>query len=203
MVFYLYETQKWISMTVPLAHEQFIQVYPNVLGENLCHALIELLENSPHLQMRVDNDQRPSFTQISLQRMVDGQKYIEPITNAMKQCFQRYIHNLPDFATYFPHQFSLEQYRVKKYKNDNIDVFEDHVDVHDYTSARRFLACLFYLNTIEQGGETEFLLSTHNKVIQPIQGSVVVFPPNWQFPHRGRKTISDNKYILSSYFHFV
>ena len=186
------------------AHDNFIQVYSNVLGSNLCQALIELLENSPQLQMRVDNQQRPNFTQISLQKMVGGKDFLDPITLALKQCFQRYVHKFPTVTKYFPMQFSLEQYRVKRYRNDDKDVFEDHVDVSDYVSARRFLACLFYLNTVDVGGETEFLFpNQENKVISPIQGSVVVFPPNWQFPHRGNKPVSSNKYILSSYFHFI
>jgi hypothetical protein len=188
----------------PFFHEQFIQVYPNVLGLNLCQALIKLLETSPEMQMRVDNHQRPRFSQISLQRMKADERLLDPVTQAMKQCFQRYAHALPTFAKYFPHRFSLEQFRVKRYRNDGVDVFEDHVDVSDYISARRFLACLFYLNTVKEGGETEFFFpDDQRKIIKPIQGSVVVFPPNWQFPHRGRKTISENKYILSSYFHFV
>ncbi len=185
-------------------HDNLVQVYSNVLGENLCHALIDLLEKSPQLQMRVDNQQRPNFTQISLQRMVDGKVFVDPITQAMKQCFQRYVHNFPSLTKYFPVKFSLEQYRVKRYRNDGKDVFEDHVDVSDYASARRFLACLFYLNTVDVGGETEFLFPTQeNKVVSAIQGSVVVFPPNWQFPHRGNKPVSSNKYILSSYFQFM
>lgn len=187
-----------------LPHENFIQVYPNVLGSNLCHALIDLLESSPESQMRVDNHERPNFSQISLQRMEKGKVFLDPVMQAMKQCFQRYSHSLPTFTKYFPHRFTLEQFRVKKYRNDGIDVFEDHVDVQDYTSARRFLACLFYLNTVEEGGETEFFFpNDQNRLVKPIQGQVVVFPPNWQFPHRGRKTISGNKYIMSSYFHFI
>ena len=187
-----------------LPHEHFIQVYPNVLGSNLCQALIDLLESFPDSQMRVDNHERPNFSQISLQRMEKGKVFLDPVMQAMKQCFQRYSHSLPTFAKYFPHRFTLEQFRVKKYRNDGVDVFEDHVDVQDYTSARRFLACLFYLNTVEEGGETEFFFpNDQNKLVKPIQGQVVVFPPNWQFPHRGRKTISGNKYIMSSYFHFI
>ena len=187
-----------------LPHDNFIQVYPNVLGSNLCQALIDLLESSPESQMRVDNYERPNFSQISLQQMQEGERFLEPVMQAMKQCFQRYSHSLPSFAKYFPHRFTLEQFRVKKYRNDGIDVFEDHVDVRDYTSARRFLACLFYLNTVEEGGETEFFFpNDQNRLIKPIQGQVAIFPPNWQFPHRGRKTISGNKYIMSSYFHFI
>ena len=109
-----------------LPHENFIQVYPNVLGSNLCHALIDLLESSPESQMRVDNYERPNFSQISLQRMEKGKVFLDPVMQAMKQCFQRYSHSLPTFAKYFPHRFTLEQFRVKKYRNDGIDVFEDH-----------------------------------------------------------------------------
>ena len=61
-----------------LPHENFIQVYPNVLGSNLCQALIDLLESSPDSQMRVDNHERPNFSQITLQRMEKGKVFFRP-----------------------------------------------------------------------------------------------------------------------------
>ena len=102
---------------------------------------------------------------------------------------------------YLPKSFSIEEIRVKRYQNDGIDVFDDHVDVGDHLSASRYLAFLFYLNTVEVGGETVFL-GSKNYLVEPKVGQVVVFPPNWQFPHKGCPPISGNKYIMSTYLQF-
>ena len=93
-----------------------------------------------------------------------------------------------------------EDFRVKKYRKGTDDRFSTHVDVGDHASARRFLAFFIYLNTIEEGGETAF---PGIKTVKPKCGRVLMFPPLWTFPHEGRPTISDHKYIVGSYLHYI
>lgn len=98
----------------------------------------------------------------------------------------------------FPDKNNFEQFRIKKYYNDGNDLFDTHVDVQDYSSARRFLSFLFYLNDVDEGGETIF----EGITIKPKAGSMIVFPPLWLFPHRGNPPVSNTKYILSTYLHY-
>jgi hypothetical protein len=77
-------------------------------------------------------------------------------------------------------------------------MFDTHVDVQDYASARRYLAFLWYLNDVEDGGKTVFTGLT----IAPKRGTLIVFPPLWMFPHKGEPPISGPKYILSGYLHY-
>ena len=184
-----------------MLHHQFIQVYENVLSRNICSELINLFESNPNQQMRVDNERRPNFTQICLNRMKSGEAYLPIVVQAMSQLFRAYSISLRRYTSYLPRSFSIEEIRVKRYLNDGVDAFDLHVDVGDHLSASRYLAFLFYLNTVEQGGETIFEGSS-NYVVFPKVGQAVVFPPNWQFPHRGKVPISGNKYIMSSYFQF-
>ena len=77
----------------------------------------------------------------------------------------------------------------------------DHVDVGDYISARRFLVFFVYLNDVKEGGETEF--PTLDLQVSPECGTILVFPATWTFLHRGNVPISNDKYILGSYKHYV
>ena len=77
-------------------------------------------------------------------------------------------------------------------------MFDTHVDVQDYASARRFLSFMWYLNDVDSGGKTVF----NELTIDPKQGKLVVFPPLWMFPHRGEAPDDDPKYILSTYLHY-
>ena len=54
-----------------------------------------------------------------------------------------------------------------------------------------------YLNTIEEGGETEFLYI--NKRVKAKQGSVLIFPAAFTHTHRGNPPIGKDKYILTSW----
>ena len=184
-----------------MQHHQFIQVYKNVLSEKICSELIDLFESNPDQQMRVENDRRPNFTQICLNRMKSGEAYLPVVVKAMSQLFRAYSRSLKIYTEHLPRSFSIEEVRVKRYCNDGIDAFDTHVDVGDHLSAARYLAFLFYLNSVEEGGETVFQGSS-DCVVLPKVGQAIVFPPNWQFPHRGKIPISGNKYIMSSYFQF-
>jgi hypothetical protein len=94
--------------------------------------------------------------------------------------------------------YAYEEFRIKKYNNDGQDAFDVHVDVMDHASAKRFLSFFWYLNDVEEGGETVFW----NYKIQPKAGTLVVFPPMWMFPHAGNEPTSGPKYLLSTYLHY-
>ena len=62
----------------------------------------------------------------------------------------------------------------------------------------RVITFLWYLNTVEEGGETELLGSVN---IKPERGKLLLFPASWTFPHRGKMPISHDKYIVTGWFH--
>jgi hypothetical protein len=64
----------------------------------------------------------------------------------------------------------------------------------------RVLLFMFYLNDVEEGGETEFYYQ--NKKIAPKKGSMVVAPGYFTHTHRGNKPVSNDKYILTSWVLF-
>lgn len=67
----------------------------------------------------------------------------------------------------------------------------------DNDEANKVLAPIFYLNDVEEGGETEFLYQ--NFKIKPKKGLLVIFPSTWTYYHRGVKPISNNKYIITTF----
>jgi len=87
---------------------------------------------------------------------------------------------------------------MKRYVPGGEEMFDTHVDVMDYPSARRFLSFMWYLNDVDNGGKTVF---TDIEIV-PRKGQLVVFPPLWMYPHRGEPPISCPKYILSTYLHY-
>lgn len=61
----------------------------------------------------------------------------------------------------------------------------------------RKLVVQLYLNTIEEGGETEFLY--FNKRIKAKQGRLIIFPAAFTHTHRGNPPIGQDKYIISTW----
>ncbi|BDF95690.1 MULTISPECIES: 2OG-Fe(II) oxygenase [Pseudoalteromonas] len=64
----------------------------------------------------------------------------------------------------------------------------------------RVLLFMFYLNDVEEGGETEFYYQ--QRKIAPKQGTMVVAPGYFTHTHRGNKPVSNDKYILTSWVLF-
>ena len=66
---------------------------------------------------------------------------------------------------------------------------------------RRHLAFSTFLNTLTDEGGTEFY--HQNYVAQPIKGNTIIFPCEWMFTHRGRVSLTQEKYIATGWFSFL
>jgi hypothetical protein len=76
-----------------------------------------------------------------------------------------------------------------------------HSEVTRTWNARRVLVCLLYLNTVEEGGETEFL---YQKMRVPaVQGTLAMFPATWTHLHRGNPPLKGNKYVINTWLEFA
>lgn len=74
--------------------------------------------------------------------------------------------------------------------------YKPHSD-HGVSTPRIFSSVL-YLNDIEEGGETYF---THFDIaVKPRAGDMVVFPSNYTFLHEAKSPISDDKYVIVTWY---
>ena len=78
---------------------------------------------------------------------------------------------------YMGGKFQDEGYRIKRYMPDGTELFKPHIDVNGYPQANRQLVCQWYLNTVEEGGETVFY--EQGIEVAPVEGRLVAFPPFW------------------------
>ena len=66
-----------------------------------------------------------------------------------------------------------------------------------YTNKRLF-SFVLYLNNVDVGGETKFL--HQNISVKPIEGRLLIFPATYLHIHTGLPPISNNKYIITSFY---
>jgi len=169
----------------------------NVLPANICDYLIKLYETDVENHERVDNQSKPNFTQLNLNKY--HANMISNLCNYFTISLNRYKQDVLQ-AKYLPQVKYLEEFRIKKYETGGEDRFDEHVDVIDHQSSKRSLAMLFYLNDVVSGGKTIF--PYQNKEFTPNRGDVIIFPPTWEYPHLGEPPISNPKYIMSTYLHY-
>ena len=175
-------------------------VVDNAIDPTLCDQTVQLFNEQKELHERYDNDRRPNFTQYNFTRQMQDSELHGHIVNSAMPAIKYYRSKVPD-ANFFPPQFGFEEFRIKHYTNDGVDQFDTHVDSISMASSKRFLVFFWFLNDVEVGGETEF--TNLNMMVPAKKGRLVMFPPFWNFPHRGNAPVSNEKYLLSSYLNYV
>jgi hypothetical protein len=65
---------------------------------------------------------------------------------------------------------------------------------------RRIAAFSLFLNTVEEGGETEFL--NQNQRYKPKRNSLLIFPAAYTHVHRGNPPLEKDKYLLTGWVEF-
>lgn len=70
----------------------------------------------------------------------------------------------------------------------------------DMPSVLRHLVFMTYLNTVTDGGGTEFV--NYNKVTNAVKGKTLIWPSDWTHLHRGITSPSQDKYILTGWFSY-
>lgn len=105
--------------------------------------------------------------------------------------------------------FSIELPTIKRYVAGTEERIGPHSDTYmrgweDTNTLKiwkgdRFLNILFYLNDVEEGGETEFYFNDMTISVPPKKGRIVVFPPLWTHIHAGMTPISGDKYIANGH----
>ena len=190
--------------------DNLIRVYDDVVDEESCERMIKMFEDSKDTEpvKLEDGDNSISFTQLTMSE----HKEWASVQAGMLEMFQEYIgrYNIDVSlkAKQWPPTYGYEAIRMKRYFNNDYDRFDPHVDVLNHETARRFLAFFIYMNDVEEGGETEFVNLYKPGTYVPFKveakrGRLLMFPPLWPWYHAGRKPISNNKYIIHSYCHYV
>lgn len=171
----------------------YIKVYDDVITKESCDHLISLYHQSNPEHMK---NECYDFHEINMMQSETFKDVSQQFTGLMQGIYHTYSSNLE----FFPKTQYFEEPRIKRYE-PNKGVFNWHTDNRTIESSKRTLVMFFYLNDVEEGGETKFRFepSSEEISIKPKAGSVLCFPPTWQYPHMGCTPISGPKYVISSY----
>ena len=127
-------------------------------------------------------------------------KILEKKLNEGISQYINHIYNIttvkPSFA--YSNNLSDTGYQIQKYKkNDGFyNWHDDHM--YDKVIGTRVLTYIWYLNNVEEGGETEFF---NGKKIKPKEGTLLFFPSDWSYIHKGNIPLSNDKYICTGWLY--
>ena len=176
--------------------KDYITVYDDIIAPESCDDLIDFFEKNIKQSVKIENEHK-CFQELSLQYFP---QYRDETNKLFKSFVDQYQKDNNINYHCWPYSYELENTRFKKYLPNTNDRFQMHVDATERETATRFLAFFIYL-TDNDSGYTSF--SNRDIKIQPKKGRLLMFPPNFCYPHIGEKVIDKPKYILGNYAHVM
>ena len=188
-----------------LTLRDLIWTKPESITRSQCASCIEWFWNNEdlHQQGQIyggDNSITNASLHTNLDRKNTIQAYPSPddpisdfMTEVMTDGWKEYSKTLP---TPQGQPMSFSDYSVRVYYKGQ-GKFLEHVDQSAGPNVIRTFGIILYLNTVDDGGETDFM--DYKLKIKPEAGKLVIFPCNYLFRHEGTVPLSEDKYIITSF----
>lgn len=124
--------------------------------------------------------------------------YLESLSN--KEIYKK---NRTDdclkFKIIYENPLKAETFQIQKYE-PLLGKYIYHQDGAFELSKKRYrvITYLWYLNDVDEGGETEFWGTLK---VKPETGKLILFPATWTYPHCANIPISNAKYIITGWLY--
>ncbi|MDA7834251.1 2OG-Fe(II) oxygenase [bacterium] len=180
--------------------QDFVAVWDNYVPATVCEGLIEQFElqlEQGYLQPRNTNhvrDTQQFVTEWDSIRQLRGRRIIEPFLERFWQCWSQYQAHYPQLVREQPWQI-LSMKVQKTLPAQGYHTWHYEADTDD--NSRRVAAFTLYLNTVPEGGETEFLYQQRR--VEAVQSRLVIWPASFTHSHRGNPPLGATKYILTGW----
>jgi hypothetical protein len=199
-------------------YTKFIYTNSRSLPPELCKEIIEKFDESKNkydgVTMSGVNKQIKD-TKDLLMMGSEWERITVTLRNELYYCLKKHLNalsikddfksknnnsTLEDFRIKFE-DISIESFMVQKYKaREGRYVYHNDSMIDWPKNKKRFMTYLWYLNDVQEGGETTF---NGEYQIKPTAGKLILFPACWTFPHCGKMPISDNKYIITGWIYTI
>lgn len=185
---------------------EFIWQCSNVLSGEFCQQVIDKFESLPYTKRQegvvlngiVRRDIKQSFD-YKIDKNDDEWKDIDKVfydkLSYGLETYSDYLKEIhPELSYIIGNNARDSGYQIQKTMPGGF--YNWHHDFFVQTQGPRILTYIWYLNTITEGGYTEFVDKT---LIQPEQGKMVIFPATWTCLHRGVPPVFEKKYLVTGW----
>jgi hypothetical protein len=184
---------------------RFFGVFDGELAPDVCEDIIRRFEADERHVVGMVGDSKDgggavdprvkSTTEILLWTHHQGWEDVNTlITESLKRRLREY---LSPYGEAFPIGIFPEEPRITRYRvGEGFNAWHsDNIG----RSPTRVITAIWYLNTVERGGETWY--KWQDVAVRPVVGRLLLCPVGWPFIHRGNPPESGPKYILITQLH--
>jgi hypothetical protein len=170
-------------------------IYEDKINKKVCSDLINLFENSN--EKEIIKTRYTNMSQI-FPNLYDPilKTYLEGLATVKNKYIKKYIYVDKEQEPWSLNpDIKIQKYKPKEYYKAWHSELDGLI-----RRQKRILVFTTYLNTISEGGETEFFYQKQK--IKPVQGKTIIFPAYWTHTHRGNIT-NETKYIITGWYTYV
>jgi len=208
-------------------YEKYIYINKSFLSKELCNIIIEMFEDEINGKYEgltaggITKDVKKTTDFIIPKELKDNNDFTikkwskiqKILSEELDRNVNKYINNIftslnidkkennTKYNVFSQKFLTHDKFMIQKYnKNDGKFTYHDDFKIDWDLQRYRVITYIWYLNNVENGGETEIW---DDFKIKPETGKLLLFPASWTFPHRGIMPISDNKYIITGWLYIV
>lgn len=180
-------------------YKDFIGIYENAFPKEYCQYLIDIgKKNIAKAKVRESNpfyNEDLNFNLALYLNEKDIKFFHKTITNIINNFWSNKYQCLSVIAS--------KGYNVTDFKyqitnpSQGYHIWHSEYDYNISETRLRWGVWTFYLNDIEEGGETEFLYQSLR--IKPKQGTLCLFPAYYTHTHRGNPPLKETKHIITGW----
>jgi len=181
------------GIMTPTECQVLIDHYENMAALNLSYSRLQIGDAPGHKK----SDRAVFVLEQQSLRFTPDTSFITYFMERFWSCYNQYIEHYSILSEASKHQVRMMKLQ-KTLPGQGYHVW--HFESDSLERSGRVLSWGLYLNTIEQGGETEFLYQGVR--IPATQGTLVIWPAGFTHTHRGNPPLSGEKYLLTGWVEF-
>ena len=185
--------------------KNFIEGYVNALTSEECAKIINFMNEDGRLgpgRVKEPNTGKDivmkeykdsSDVRMDMREENEVNKIILP---SIKKCISLYTKKHPQMNNI--DYWELDYiYNLQKY-NPGQSFASSHCENASIVTSHRVLAWMYYLNTVKDGGGTQF--DNYEIAVEAVEGRCLIWPAYWTHFHHGIVSKTETKYIATGWF---
>ena len=185
--------------------KNFIEGYVNALTSEECKTIISYMNEdgrlSPGRVMEPNTGKDIIFKEYKDSLYVkmnfrEKGEINEILLNSLTKCISLYTRKHPQMNNIdyweVDHIYNLQKY------NPGQCFSSTHCENASKVTSHRILAWMYYLNTVKDGGGTQF--DNYEIAVEAVEGRCLIWPAYWTHFHHGIVSKTETKYIATGWF---
>jgi hypothetical protein len=188
--------------------DNFIGVFENAFNDNFCNDVIKFYNNmevAGYTHSESNFQKQGKLSKDSNSLSLNKTDIIKPSGDIQKFFLNIFWNSIyPEYKKKYGILDDTDRHQIYETKIQKTLIgggfHQWHYEASGKPETNRLLNVQLYLNTVDEGGETEFLYLQKRE--KAIQGKLLIYPSSMTHTHRGNTPLSNDKYILNGWIEF-